>query len=311
MIHKYQSEIGQMMFVFGEVSEPLPETTELVEEIVRSQVIEIIVQAVLQAQKRGSRFLTAEDLIFLIRHDRPKVNRLRTFLSWKEVRRNVKDKDGQSGGPEAEELVEEVNNEKPKQVKKQIKFSWDILNYYGSVLSDDEDDDIDEEQREAYEDQVQRLKHADDLTKTMSKEEYIYFSECRQASFVFKKTKRFKEWCMMSTLYDNKPNNDIIDILGFLSYEMVSKLTETALEMKRSWEAREDEESQKKKKGGSSANTEPTLNEGACDLFAKPNFDQSPLKPIHVHEAFRKLQRTSSIMNNFNGGLVRTTLSLI
>lgn len=56
--------------------------------------------------RRGSRFLSAEDLIFLIRHDRPKVNRLRTFLSWKDVRKNVKDKDG--GGPtDAEELMED------------------------------------------------------------------------------------------------------------------------------------------------------------------------------------------------------------
>jgi transcription initiation protein SPT3 len=31
-----------MMFVFGEVSDPLPETTMLVEDIVRSQVIEIV-----------------------------------------------------------------------------------------------------------------------------------------------------------------------------------------------------------------------------------------------------------------------------
>lgn len=31
-----------MMFVFGEIADPLPETTMLVEDIVRSQVIEIV-----------------------------------------------------------------------------------------------------------------------------------------------------------------------------------------------------------------------------------------------------------------------------
>lgn len=40
--YRYQSEIQQMMFVFGEVADPLPETTMLVEDIVRSQVIEIV-----------------------------------------------------------------------------------------------------------------------------------------------------------------------------------------------------------------------------------------------------------------------------
>ncbi len=53
-----------------------------------------IVQARALAVRRGARYLTAEDLIFLIRHDRGKVNRIRTYLSWKDVRRHAKDSDG-------------------------------------------------------------------------------------------------------------------------------------------------------------------------------------------------------------------------
>ena len=37
--------------------------------------------------------MNAEDLMFLIRHDKPKVNRVRAFLSWKDVRKNVKGKE--------------------------------------------------------------------------------------------------------------------------------------------------------------------------------------------------------------------------
>ncbi|KAJ2490007.1 Transcription initiation protein spt3, partial [Coemansia sp. RSA 2052] len=70
--YRYTTEIQQMMFVFGEVQDPLTETTMLIEDIVRSQVIEIIVMAAAQAQRRGSRFMAAEDFIFLIRHDRTK-----------------------------------------------------------------------------------------------------------------------------------------------------------------------------------------------------------------------------------------------
>jgi transcription initiation protein SPT3 len=55
------------------------------------------VQARALASKRGLRFLTAEDLIFLIRHDRAKVNRLRTYLSWKDVRKHAKDSGGDVG----------------------------------------------------------------------------------------------------------------------------------------------------------------------------------------------------------------------
>jgi transcription initiation protein SPT3 len=111
------------MFVFGEVQEPIPETAHLVEDIVRSQIIELvrlsspypdslltrlqIVQARALANKRGSRFVSVEDLIFLIRHDRGKVNRLRTYLSWKDVRKHAKDSGGDGGGAAEVEALEE------------------------------------------------------------------------------------------------------------------------------------------------------------------------------------------------------------
>ena len=40
-----QIEIQQMMFVSGEVAEPLSETTGLVEDIVRAQVVEMVCPA--------------------------------------------------------------------------------------------------------------------------------------------------------------------------------------------------------------------------------------------------------------------------
>lgn len=110
------SNAFRQMFVFGEVQDPLVETVNLVEDIVRSQVLEIVsvvypqttvasllsidlqvLQARQVAAKRGGRNISAEDLIFLIRYDRAKVNRLRTYLSWKDVRKNAKDSDNAGG----------------------------------------------------------------------------------------------------------------------------------------------------------------------------------------------------------------------
>ncbi|EEB92977.1 hypothetical protein MPER_08432 [Moniliophthora perniciosa FA553] len=140
--YKYATEISQMvmsviqdigignilirvqMFVFGEVQDPKTETVNLVEDIVRSQLIELvssciynpipkakvrqIVQARALAIRRGARYLSAEDLIFLIRHDRGKVNRLRTYLSWKDVRKHAKDSGGDGGGGVEEALEDGV-----------------------------------------------------------------------------------------------------------------------------------------------------------------------------------------------------------
>ncbi|CAJ0836709.1 18695_t:CDS:2 [Entrophospora sp. SA101] len=305
--YRYSSEIQQMMFVFGEVTEPLVETTQLVEDIVRSQVIEIIIQAAAQAAKRGSRYMSAEDLIFLIRHDRAKVNRLRTYLSWKDVRKNAKD----SGGNDAtEEILEEPNAAKARKMK--VKLSWELVNSFSEYLNADSDEE-DEEELDAYNDSVQRLKDADEITKAMTRDEYVHYSECRQASFTYRKAKRFREWANMSAYIDMKPNDDIIDILGFLTFEMVSKLTETALLVK-----------QETDRDFTSNNLNNKLNkfrqmylqngydgENGIHLFSKPPPEQTPLQPSHIHEAFRRLQMDSQPMKIFRGGLNRTKVSLI
>jgi transcription initiation protein SPT3 len=57
-----------------------------------------LTQATVLANRRGSKSITIVDLIFQIRHDRAKVSRLKTFLSWKDVRKNVKDSDDKGGG---------------------------------------------------------------------------------------------------------------------------------------------------------------------------------------------------------------------
>ena len=59
------------------------------------------------ANKRGARYVSADDLIFLIRHDRGKVNRLRTYLSWKDVRKHAKDSGGGDGGNVEVDALEE------------------------------------------------------------------------------------------------------------------------------------------------------------------------------------------------------------
>ncbi|KAG0165030.1 Transcription initiation protein spt3 [Apophysomyces sp. BC1034] len=325
--YRFQSEIQQMMFVFGEVADPLQETTLLVEDIIRSQVIEIIIQATAQAARRNSRYLSAEDLIFLMRHDRAKVNRLRSFLSWKDVRKNAKD----ASGDPVEEMVDETNT--GKLYRSIIKLPWEIVNQFSDVIvrsTSTEDEDEDDDEIEAYNDSIQRLRDADEVTRAMTREEYVHYSECRQASFTYRKSKRFREWACMSSFVEVKTNDDIVDSLGFLTYEMVSKLTTTALKIKRDLveatgkkeedtgivkRKREDEEDKREKKKARADHHHEDKQEGdppeGDGLFSLPSTEQTPLQPEHVHEAFRRLQQLPQPMKNFRGGLARTRISLI
>ncbi|KAJ9477038.1 Protein SPT3 [Pseudozyma hubeiensis] len=242
--YRYQVEIAQMMFVFADVVDPTPDVTRLVEDIVRSQTIEMIIQSRRLSQRRASKYLSPEDLIFLIRYDRAKVNRLRTYLSWKDVRKNAKDSGDSAGGgsgapPEIDEDPTTLDGPN-KATKMKIRLPWEISSIYSEHLlalpNADGEEDEDDDDLEAHEASMQRLKDADEATRRMTREEYVHYSECRQASFTFRKSKKFREFINASAYLDVKPNDDIIDILGFLAFEVVRELCLGAVAIKKSLE---------------------------------------------------------------------------
>lgn len=71
-----------------------------------------------------------------------------------------------------------------------IKLPWEITTIYSEVLRQSghqSDDEEDEDDIEAHEASIQRLKEADDATRKMTREEYTHYSDCRQASFTYRK----------------------------------------------------------------------------------------------------------------------------
>ncbi|KIV78720.1 hypothetical protein PV11_06340 [Exophiala sideris] len=307
----------QMMFVSGETAEPSAETTWMIEEIVREQVVEMLTQATTLANRRGSRSISIVDLIFQIRHDRAKVSRLKTFLSWKDVRKNVKDSDDKGGGDagdvgDFDEAAGGVNPSAPQKAsgnkKAKMILPWEVQSFYAEQVPerDDEEDEEEEEQNEAT---LARLASADERTRNMTKDEYVYWSDCRQASFTFRKNKRFREWAGFGTIVDSKPNDDVVDILGFLTFEIVQTLTEEALKVK----AAEDLANKKANGGRGDQDTMKKRKREGCNLFEMPEEGRAPVQPRHVREGFRRLQavpnRYKFMRQGFAG--MRTPLRLI
>ncbi|KAI5463360.1 transcription initiation factor IID, 18kD subunit-domain-containing protein [Mariannaea sp. PMI_226] len=287
--YKYRQEISQMMYVSGETAEPPVETTSIIEDIVRQQVIELLRNCTELASRRGSKSIGINDLIFLIRHDQAKVSRLRTFLSWKDVRKNVKDSDDKGADADlagGEDPVEGTagNDEAAKKNKKaKVGLPWEPASFY-SVEVPERDDEDDEEEEEMNYITLQRLRKADERTKAMTREEYVTWSEYRQASFTYRKGKRFREWAGFGIVTDSKPSDDIVDILGFLTFEMVQTLTEIALKVK------EQEDMARAQSGGDQdGTTKKRKHEQA--LFDPPSEGKTPIEPRHVQEASRRLQQ--------------------
>ena len=306
------------MFVSTEIENPDPRVTRLIEDIVRNQVIEMIIQSRRMAQRRLSKYFTPEDLIFLIRYDKAKVNRLRTYLSWKDVRKNAKDTNdasaGGSAGPAQEgDGIEEGGEDTPLRVnKRKMRLPWELSSVfcdYPRASQDDADDD-DDDVNETNEDSIRRLKAADETTRRMTREEYVFYSECRQASFTFRKAKRFREFIHANLYLDVKPSDDTIDILGFLAFEVVHELCTRAMRIKRDWEHKA--EAMRTMRGRHTDYDAP-----ACTLFSTSASAEPPLEAWHIREAFTELQAEHALLDTGRstagpaGGLRRTQVFVI
>jgi transcription initiation protein SPT3 len=130
-----------------------------------------------------------------------------------------------------------------------------------------------------------------------------------------------------------KANDDTVDIVGFLAFEMVRSLTLAGLTVKKSLEEslmREDYASPvhgKRKTLGLGGPSEKRRRADSPDedveytlpvntLFLPPPEARTALRPEHIQDAFSRMQgnwshRRSAGIHNWRGGLVRTRISLI
>jgi transcription initiation protein SPT3 len=279
-------------------------------------------------------------------------------LSWKDVRKHAKDSGGDGGGGVEVETLEDgadgksspifvyignsrwVDKLTAKAQKITIKLPWEITTIYSEVLRQSghqSDDEEDEDDIEAHEASIQRLKEADDATRQMTREEYQHYSDCRQASFTYRKAKRFREFLNLPASLDLKANDDTVDIVGFLAFEMVRSLTLAGLTVKKSLEEsvlvgggspmmgkrkRGTDAVDSRKRGvghggvGEDEEDDSEYTLPVCWLFLPPPEARTALRPEHIQDAFSRMQgdwshHRSAGMTNWRGGLVRTRVSLI
>ena len=354
--HKYQQEIQSMMFTFGDSRNSLEPSIHLMEEIVHTQMVDVLQKTSSIASRRGSRLLTVDDFIFIVRHDPTKVKKLKEFLSWKDIRKNVKSNTGENTeGLEIgdEDEVKNAQGESPQSnkapTKRKIVLYWDYLDSLTDKceLYSDEDDlsDVDEYFNESKE----RLREADLITKEMTKAEYIEYSECRQASFTFKKAKKFRDWLSFSKYIEVKPNDDIIEILGFLAWEIVRIVTETALKVKCKYEKinkasevvkpnatslkdifisadwtlhgqgysllKSHSDAARMRKNnlneeGTNSIANWSVRSSSSGIFERPD-KRTPLKVEHIQEACRLLEKSFGTFYMFGGGPSRKSFATI
>lgn len=266
-----------------------------------------ILKAAMVAQRRGSKSISQDDMMFVIRLDTSKLRRLREFINWKDVRKNAKSGQEEtsvtniaSSVPFEVESIEEEDetlesasvNPSSSQInlptskptvlttktsksshKKRPQYYWDYLASLvaevtqGEIL-DIEPIDVDEELDDSRAEGLRRLREADEITRKMTKLEYMEYTECRQASFTYKKAKKFRDWLGIPlSVTEFRLSDDVLEILGFLAAEFVRQITEGALKYV-------DQEPK---------SPQQTAEDFTLSIFKAP-MQRTPIRPCHIHK---------------------------
>lgn len=212
----FAAELQSMMFSLGDARRPLHETAVLVEDVVHTQLINLLQQAAEVSQLRGARVISAEDLLFLMRKDKKKLRRLLKYMFIRDYKSKI------IKGLDEDDLLEEKLSGSSSTNKRQ-KIAQDLINSIdqtGELLAMFEDNELDDVKQE-------RMERAERQTRTMDSAQYAEFCESRQLSFS-KKASKFRDWLDCGSM-EIKPNVIAMEILAYLAYETVAQLVDLAL----------------------------------------------------------------------------------
>ncbi|XP_072246663.1 transcription initiation protein SPT3 homolog [Leuresthes tenuis] len=221
-------ELQSMMFALGDARRPLQETAALVEDVVHTQLITMLQHACEGAALRGSRVISAEDILFLMRRDKRKMGRLLKYLQFRDYKskllKSLEDED-----PQQEPGSSLAGGNQRRQRLAQDFLVW--MDQTGELLSLAERQEVDPVKQE-------RMERMERRTQNMDQAQYTEFCESRQLSFA-KKASKFRDWLDCSSL-ELKPNSIAMEILSYLAYETVAQIVDLSLLIKQEMMAKTD-----------------------------------------------------------------------
>ncbi|XP_076758364.1 transcription initiation protein Spt3 isoform X2 [Xylocopa sonorina] len=214
----YTAEIRQMMHGFGDSSEPLIESAKIIEEVVLQQMRTMIRKACEVSERRGNAkkgiCISAEDLVFLLRKDKVKLQRLLKYLELKEFKASIH-KTIDNDIPE--DTIPGENAEKSKH-KGPVHSFLSLIDNTGELLEDSST--VDEVKQ-------QRCIRAEVMTRSMDEARYLKFSKARNASFANKNRHKFNDWIMPES--DITISKQAYTVLGYLAFEVVAQIVDFAM----------------------------------------------------------------------------------
>ncbi|XP_022673104.1 SAGA complex subunit spt3-like isoform X2 [Varroa jacobsoni] len=271
------SVIKSVMFAFGDVRNPQDNTADTVEKILQDQMHLAYRLAWENCQQRGTSVVEVLDVVFLYRRDIPLLHRLYRRLSTRSQVRQLQQQLGaKMGASDGEKTLQE------------LRYSFRLI----------DDPRLNEVLEESYIDAIsqERLWRMDVRTRGMDRQEYLEFHAARGVSFGTSGPARraFLEWLSQNVLWQLSPSAG--DVLAFIAYEIVAKLTESAVAIRDTAKAINEEELQEVGRGrryNPDFVSNNPLFRGKFREDPVPSgqlVDGPAIQPKDIYEALRRLQ---------------------
>ncbi|XP_056674312.1 transcription initiation protein SPT3 homolog isoform X3 [Monodelphis domestica] len=287
-------ELQSMMFSLGDARRPLHETAVLVEDIVHTQLINLLQQAAEVSQLRGARVISPEDLLFLMRKDKKKLKRLLKYMFFRDYKSKI------VKGIEEDDLLEDKFSSSSN-VNKRQKVAQDFLHSIdqtGELLAMFEDDEIDDVKQE-------RMERAERQTRMMDAAQYAEFCESRQLSFS-KKASKFRDWLDCSSM-EVKPNAIAMEILAYLAYETVAQLVDLALLVRQDMAPKAGDPFSHAISATFIQYHASTESTAACGMEAQSD----AIQPSHIREAIRRYGHKIGPVSPFTSAYRRNGMTFL
>uniref|UniRef100_A0A672NTY9 SPT3 homolog, SAGA and STAGA complex component n=1 Tax=Sinocyclocheilus grahami TaxID=75366 RepID=A0A672NTY9_SINGR len=278
-------KLWQMQFALGDARRPLHETAALVEDIVHTQLVNLLHQAAEVALLRGARAISPEDIIFLMRKDKVKAHQYETLPQHKSLAFIFMDYRFVTFCPRTDKYSSSSSVNKRQRLLQDFMSSIDQTGEFLTLVEEEEVDEVKQE----------RLERIEKVTRNMDSSQYSDFCESRQLSFS-KKASKFREWLDCSSL-DVKPNAMSMEILSYLAYETVAQVVDLALLVKQDMTPKTGDPFQH----AISATFIQYCNSSAESAAACGTEAQSSaIQPAHIREAIRRYSHKIGPLSPFS-----------
>ncbi|KAF7264803.1 transcription initiation protein Spt3 [Rhynchophorus ferrugineus] len=273
----FYNEISRMMFAFGDSNVHNPDTVTLVESIVLKQLRTIVNEAL---KYWDGHILKGEDLIFLLRHNKIKMQRFIRYLQNKILTNKFKNL--------TSNIIDLDSDELPK--NKMIEFI-EKIDETGEFTSLSDIDEV----------KIERQIRANMMANELDEKKYAEFHKARCTSFGRFRTslERLRLW--IDPKRSVSFNQDALDVLSYFAYQTVAEIVGYALLVRE--DAKAGTDPFKNLHGSYYTNTILSASNrfGANEPETSKVANQPPISVNEIKEVMRRVHSPQAGKLNFGG----------